>query len=65
MLAFDKTGTLTNDTLLFTGLVDSTQKKLKTRSEADLLSQAVLAGCQQLIYADNKLQGDPIELLFF
>ncbi|CAK72470.1 unnamed protein product (macronuclear) [Paramecium tetraurelia] len=66
VLAFDKTGTLTNDTLLFTGIVDNcVNRGTKSKSDCSLYCQQILAGCNQLIYADNKLQGDPIELLFF
>ncbi|CAD8051496.1 unnamed protein product [Paramecium sonneborni] len=65
VLAFDKTGTLTNDTLLFTGIVDNcVHRSVKSKSDCSLYCQQILAGCHQLIYADNKLQGDPIELLF-
>lgn len=70
ILAFDKTGTLTNDTLQFKGIVDRVQEdpehlQLKDKNKCSVDAQVVLAGCHSLIYADNKLQGDPIEILFF
>ncbi|KAL4433179.1 hypothetical protein ABPG74_010874 [Tetrahymena malaccensis] len=67
MCAFDKTGTLTSDTLKFKGIVDNTQdfKALKGKSDVNIQAQCVLAGCHSLLQTDKKLQGDPIETLFF
>lgn len=74
VLAFDKTGTLTNDTLKFVGIIDDLTTNLKCIYHSNLISekndcnfdtQTVLAGCHSLVYADSKLQGDPIEILFF
>lgn len=49
--AFDKTGTLTSDTLKFKGIVDDTKHymDLKSKSEASIGVQSVLAGCHSLL----------------
>lgn len=66
--AFDKTGTLTSDSLQFKGLVNNLEDYHKMQqkfSEFDDNSVSVLAGCHSLIHVGKKIEGDPIEILFF
>lgn len=68
-LAFDKTGTLTSEKLVFKGIVDELEnyQDLKKQTEASTECQCILSGCHSLMYSEkeNKLTGDPIEMLFF
>lgn len=66
MCCFDKTGTLTKDEFIFKGIVsNSCSKTVQTPLEVDENTYSILLGCNSLLWINQKLVGDPIELAVF
>lgn len=71
---FDKTGTLTQENLIFKGISVYDEEKEEMTLVEDLRDQRfkkheetsmILGGCQSVVDIDGKLNGDPIEMIFF
>lgn len=58
---FDKTGTITSDEITVDGIVKEIGD-IKEVGEIDDITLHIMIGCQSLVFIDNTIQGDPLEL---
>ena len=65
MCCFDKTGTLTKDEFIMKGIATPDYERLHTPGECDENTLSILLGCNSLLWVNQKLVGDPIELVVF
>jgi cation-transporting ATPase 13A1 len=65
MCCFDKTGTLTKDEFIMRGVATPTYDRPQTPGECDENTLSILLGCHSLLWVNQKLVGDPIELIVF
>jgi len=65
MCCFDKTGTLTKDEFIMRGVATPNYERLQTPGEVDENTLSILLGCNTLLWVNQKLVGDPIELVVF
>jgi len=65
MCCFDKTGTLTKDEFIMKGVASPHYDRPQTPGECDENTLSILLGCNSLLWVNQKLVGDPIELIVF